>query len=82
RPFGAMLDQAARTSTLPIVTEGTHEEVRADLAYWRVEAVVLADAVHGAKWAVDEEALRRTLTMLLGEPERVEDVWLWRIRRE
>ncbi|PZG08488.1 DUF2079 domain-containing protein [Micromonospora craterilacus] len=82
RPFGAMLDQAARASTLPIVTEGTHEEVRADLAYWRVEAVVLADAVHGAKWPVDEEALRRTLTMLLGEPERVEDVWLWRIRRE
>ena len=82
RPFGAMLDQAARTSTVPIVTEGTHEEVRADLAYWRVEVVVLADAVHGAKFAVDEKALRQTLTMLLGEPERVEDVWLWRIRQE
>ncbi|WP_433529295.1 DUF2079 domain-containing protein [Micromonospora sp. CA-263727] len=81
RPFGALLDQAARNGALPIVTEGTHEEIRADLAHWRIETVVLADAVHGAKWAVDEEALRRTLTMLLGEPERVEDVWLWRIDR-
>nr|WP_230416109.1 DUF2079 domain-containing protein [Micromonospora tarapacensis] len=82
RPFGALLDQAARTGLPPIVTEGTREEVRADLAHWRIEAVVLADAVHGAKWAVDEEAIRRTLVMLLGEPERVEDVWVWRVRQD
>ncbi|TCB90270.1 DUF2079 domain-containing protein [Micromonospora zingiberis] len=81
RPFGALLDQAARTGLPPIVTEGTREEVKADLEHWRVETVVLVDEVHGAKWAVDEEALRRTLTMLLGEPERVEDVWLWRVRQ-
>ncbi|GGM61868.1 glycosyl transferase [Micromonospora sonchi] len=81
RPFGALLDQAARTGLPPIVTEGTREEVRADLAHWRIETVVLADEVHGAKWPVDEEAVRRTLTMLLGEPERVEDVWLWRVRQ-
>ena len=66
----------------PIVPEGPREEVRADLEHWRIESVVLPDEVHGAKWPVDEEALRRTLTMLLGEPERVEDVWLWRVRED
>lgn len=81
RPFGALLDQAARSGLPPIVTEGTREEVQADLAHWRIETVVLADEVHGAKWPVDEEAVRRTLTTLLGEPERVEDVWLWRVRQ-
>ncbi|MGW0506521.1 DUF2079 domain-containing protein [Micromonospora sp. NPDC003241] len=79
RPFGALLDQAARSGLPPIVTEGTREEVRADLEHWRIETVVLPDEVHGAKWPVDEEALRRTLTLLFGEPERVEDVWLWRV---
>ncbi|MEV6693998.1 DUF2079 domain-containing protein [Micromonospora sp. NPDC051196] len=79
RPFSALLDQAARTGLPPIVTEGTREEVRADLEHWRIETVVLPDEVHGAKWPVDEEALRRTLTELFGEPQRVEDVWLWRV---
>ncbi len=81
RPFGALLDQAARTGLPPIVTEGTREEVQADLVHWRIETVVLADEVHGAKWPVDEDAVRRTLTMLFGEPERVEDVWLWRVQQ-
>ncbi|GIJ81159.1 Predicted membrane protein [Micromonospora phaseoli] len=80
RPFGALLDQAARSGLPPIVTEGTREEVRADLEHWRIETVVLPDAVHGAKWPVDEDAIRRTLIMLFGEPERVEDVWLWRVQ--
>ncbi|MBQ1053086.1 DUF2079 domain-containing protein [Micromonospora sp. C51] len=81
RPFGALLDQAARSGLPPIVTEGTREEVRADLEHWRIETVVLADQVHGAKWPVDEEAIRRTLVLLFGEPERVEDVWVWQVRR-
>ncbi|PZF85219.1 DUF2079 domain-containing protein [Micromonospora deserti] len=79
RPFAALVDQAARYGQVPIVTEGSVREVRADLRHWRVEAVVLADQVHGAKWPVDEEAVRRTVTALLGEPERVDDVWVWRV---
>ncbi|RKF28319.1 DUF2079 domain-containing protein [Micromonospora globbae] len=81
RPFNALMDQAARTGMVPIVTDGTLREVRADLAYWRVEAVVLPDRVHGAKFDVDEDAVLRTATALLGRPERVDDVWLWRIPR-
>ncbi|MEU6074861.1 DUF2079 domain-containing protein [Micromonospora sp. NPDC047074] len=79
RPFGALVDQAGRTGLVPIITEGSVQEVRADLRHWRVETVVLADEVHGAKWPVDEEAVRRTVSALLGPPERVDDVWLWRV---
>ncbi|SCG15033.1 Predicted membrane protein [Micromonospora echinofusca] len=79
RPFGALVDQAGRSGLVPIITEGSVQEVRADLRHWRIETVVLADEVHGAKWPVDEEAIRRTVTALLGPPERVDDVWLWRV---
>ncbi|MFG3298679.1 DUF2079 domain-containing protein [Micromonospora chersina] len=79
RTFSALMDQAGRTGLVPIVTDGSIREARADLHYWGVETVVLADRVHGAKFDVDEEAVRRTATALLGPPERVEDVWVWRV---
>ncbi|MEU1684984.1 DUF2079 domain-containing protein [Micromonospora sp. NPDC005707] len=79
RTFSALVDQAGRTGLVPIITEGSIRESRADLHYWGVETVVLADRVHGAKFDVDEEAVRRTATALLGPPERVEDVWVWRV---
>ena len=82
RTFDTLMDQAGRTGLVPIITEGSIEESRADLRYWGVRAVVLADRVHGAKYDVDEEALRRTATALLGPPERVEDVWVWRVPGE
>ncbi|WP_422743114.1 DUF2079 domain-containing protein [Micromonospora sp. WMMD754] len=79
RTFDTLMDQAGRTGLVPIITEGSIQQSRADLRYWGVRAVVLADRVHGAKYDVDEEALRRTATALLGPPERVEDVWVWRV---
>ncbi|MER7332062.1 MULTISPECIES: DUF2079 domain-containing protein [unclassified Micromonospora] len=79
RPFGTLVDQAGRSGLVPIITEGSVQETRADLRHWRIETVVLADEVHGAKWPVDEDAIRRTVTALLGPPERVDDVWLWRV---
>ncbi|MBB5115394.1 DUF2079 domain-containing protein [Micromonospora echinospora] len=79
RTFDSLMDQAGRTGLVPIVTDGSIRESRADLRHWGVRAVVLPDRVHGAKYDVDEEALRRTATALLGPPERVEDVWLWRV---
>lgn len=79
RTFDSLMDQAGRTGRVPIVTDGTRKLVRADLRHWRVEAVVLADRVHGAKYDIDEAALRRTATELLGEPRRVHDVWLWQV---
>ncbi|MGX1617373.1 DUF2079 domain-containing protein [Micromonospora chalcea] len=79
RTFDSLMDQAGRTGLVPIITDGSIRESRADLRHWGVRAVVLPDRVHGAKYDVDEEALRRTATALLGPPERVEDVWLWRV---
>ncbi|MCO1598998.1 DUF2079 domain-containing protein [Micromonospora sp. RHAY321] len=79
RTLSALMDQAGRTGLVPIVTDGTIREVRSDLRHWRIETVVLADEVHGAKFDVDEEAVRRTATALFGEPQRVDDVWLWRV---
>lgn len=79
RTFDSLMDQAGRTGLVPIITDGSIRESRADLRYWGVQAVVLPDRVHGAKYDVDEDALRRTATALLGPPERVEDVWLWRV---
>ncbi|MFI5849016.1 DUF2079 domain-containing protein [Micromonospora chalcea] len=79
RTFDSLMGQAGRTGLVPIITDGSIRESRADLRHWGVRAVVLPDRVHGAKYDVDEDALRRTATALLGPPERVEDVWLWRV---
>ncbi|MFR9778221.1 DUF2079 domain-containing protein [Micromonospora sp. MS34] len=79
RTFDSLMDQAGRTGLVPIITDGSIRESLADLHHWRVETVVLADRVHGAKYDVDEEALRRTATALLGPPQRVDDVWLWKV---
>ncbi|MFF5171951.1 DUF2079 domain-containing protein [Micromonospora sp. NPDC000089] len=77
RTLDTLMDEAARYGLMPIVTDGSIRLVRADLRYWGVDAVVLADEVDGAKYDVDEETVRRTATALLGEPRRVDDVWLW-----
>ncbi|MFJ6196237.1 DUF2079 domain-containing protein [Micromonospora sp. NPDC092111] len=77
RTFDTLMDQAGRTGLVPIITEGSIRLARADLRYWGVQAVVLPDEVHGAKYDLDEDALRRTATALLGAPRRVDDVWLW-----
>ncbi|MCI4061909.1 DUF2079 domain-containing protein [Micromonospora sp. R77] len=79
RTFDTLMDQAGRTGLVPIITEGSVRESLADLHYWHVEVVVLADRVHGAKYDLDEDALRRTATALLGPPQRVDDVWLWKV---
>ncbi|WP_319463651.1 DUF2079 domain-containing protein [Micromonospora sp. RTP1Z1] len=79
RTFDSLMDQAGRTGLAPIITVGSIRQSLADLHYWHVEAVVLPDRVHGAKYDIDEDALRRTATALLGPPQRVDDVWLWKV---
>ncbi|MEH1092611.1 DUF2079 domain-containing protein [Micromonospora sp. CPCC 205739] len=79
RTFDTLMDQAGQTGLVPIITEGSIQLCLADLRHWGVEAVVLPDEVHGAKYDLDEDALRRTATALLGPPRRVDDVWLWEV---
>jgi hypothetical protein len=70
----------AMTGNVPAIGEAERETARTDLKYWRADVVVLADRVHGAKFPIHTDALLRAATELLGPPERVADVWLWRVR--
>ncbi|MDG4832296.1 DUF2079 domain-containing protein [Solwaraspora sp. WMMD1047] len=78
RPTDELLQQVARTGVVPPIGEAERAAAREDLRYWRVEAVVLPDRVHGAKFPIHVDALRQTATALLGPPTRVADVDLWR----
>ncbi|MGN9912346.1 DUF2079 domain-containing protein [Phytohabitans sp. LJ34] len=78
RPSADLLFEVARTGVVPPITDADRAAAREDLRYWGAEAVVLADHVHGAKFPAHPEALLRATTELLGPPQRVEDVWLWR----
>ena len=56
------------------------EEARADFAYWGVDAVFLPQEITGSQGPLYRSALERTATDLLGPPEQVDDVLVWRIR--
>jgi hypothetical protein len=79
RATDALFAAAGSTGEIPAIGDTERTAARADLHYWRVQIVVLADQVHGAKFPVHVDALRQTATELLGPPERVDDVWLWRV---
>lgn len=79
RPTQSLLEGVARTGVVPPISAQQREEARADLRYWGAEIVVLADSVSGAHWDPDQPALLRATTELLGPPERIDDVWVWRV---
>ncbi|AGL15371.1 hypothetical protein L083_1861 [Actinoplanes sp. N902-109] len=56
------------------------QQAREDFKYWNVQAVFLPDQIQGSHSALFRSATEMTATALLGEPERVGDVLLWRIR--
>jgi hypothetical protein len=55
-------------------------QARADLAYWGVDALFLPDRLTGPDGMLFRSAVEITATDLLGPPERVDDVLVWRIR--
>jgi hypothetical protein len=55
-------------------------QARADFAYWGVDAVFLTDEITGSEGTLDRTAVEATATDLLGPPEHVQDVLVWRIR--
>ncbi len=79
RPTDWLFLRAARLGYAPPIDRFDREQARRDLAYWNVSAVVLPDRISGDGWPVAYEVVRRTAIELLGPPERVDDVWLWRI---
>jgi hypothetical protein len=79
RPTDALFAEVAKTGQVPPIGPADRAAAAADLRYWRVQVVVLADRIHGAKFPVHHDAVLRAATELLGPPQRVDDVWLWRI---
>src|SRR5690606_33196376 len=79
RSTDGLLYEVAKTGVVPPITDVERAAARADLRYWNVEVVVLADQVHGAKFPVHQAELLEAATALFGPPERVHDVWLWRV---
>jgi hypothetical protein len=72
--------RAALYGELPAIDDVTRDRARADFAYWGVQAVFLPDRITGSPGPLFRAAVQTAATELLGEPERVGDVLLWRIR--
>jgi hypothetical protein len=70
---------AARTGSVPEIDDYDKRLARQDFAYWGIEAVFLPDQISGAG-RLYRPAVEYTATELLGPPQRVGDVLLWRIR--
>lgn len=79
RPTAALLTSVALRGTDPVVTEARREQARVDLAYWHAAVVVLSDGGPGSRWTPHRALLLRVSTELFGPPQRVEDVWVWRV---
>ncbi|HCT78963.1 MAG TPA: DUF2079 domain-containing protein [Micromonosporaceae bacterium] len=79
RPTADLLEKVAKTGELPAITDADRARAKEDLRYWDAQIVVLADTVSGAHWDPNQPALLKVMTDLLGPPQRVDDVWLWRI---
>lgn len=62
------------------VDNGDRARARADLQYWGVDALILPDRLTGPDGMLFRSAVEVTATDLLGPPERVDDVLVWRIR--
>jgi hypothetical protein len=79
RPTAKILNDAALLGHDPAITDADRAQARVDLAYWHAQVIVLGDGGAGARWAPRHELLLRLATELFGPPQRVDDVWLWRV---
>ncbi|MFI9836902.1 hypothetical protein ACIHFD_07700 [Nonomuraea sp. NPDC051941] len=70
RPTASLLRDVRDKGEVPAVGPAERARARADLAYWRADAVVLGPYEH-------QDALLRTLTALLGPPLFAGGVWVW-----
>ena len=74
QPTSALLDEVARTGTVPEINDTTRAQAQRDLEFWRADCVALA---HGP----NEVPLRTALESLLGPGKPIADTWTWRITR-
>jgi hypothetical protein len=72
--------RAALYGYIADLNNGDRAQARADFAYWGIDAVFLPDRITGPQGMLFRSAVEITATDLLGPPERVDDVLVWRIR--
>jgi hypothetical protein len=63
------------------VSNADRAQARADFQYWGVDALFLPAQVTGPYGMLYRTTLELTATDLLGPPEKVDDVLVWRIRQ-
>ncbi|MDI6098041.1 DUF2079 domain-containing protein [Actinoplanes sp. NEAU-A12] len=80
RPTDRLFLRAARWGQVPRITNLERSQARADFRYWKLEAVFLPAQVTGQRGMLLRDPLVQLATDLLGEPEQVDDVLVWRIR--
>ncbi|QKW12908.1 hypothetical protein [Verrucosispora sp. NA02020] len=73
RPTSTLVYRSMDAGEVPELTDENRQQAVEDLRFWRASVVVLG--AHPR-----EAVLRDLLTGLLGEPQRVDDVWLWDVR--
>ncbi|GGN29659.1 glycosyl transferase [Actinoplanes campanulatus] len=79
RPTDKLFYRAARWGQVPRITNLDRAQARIDFRYWKLQAIFLPAEVTGPKGPLNRDALLRLTTDLLGEPEQVQDVLVWRI---
>jgi hypothetical protein len=79
RPTYALLTDVALHGTEPAIKDFDRQLAQEDLAYWHGGVIVLSDGGQGSRWTGNRDKLLRAATELFGPPERVEDVWVWRV---
>ncbi|AEV82511.1 hypothetical protein ACWT_1493 [Actinoplanes sp. SE50] len=74
--------RAAWYGYITTLTNGDRAQARADFEYWGLDAVFLPSTITGSDHqTLNRTAVESTARDLLGEPEVVGDVLVWRIRR-
>ncbi|MBU2670679.1 DUF2079 domain-containing protein [Actinoplanes bogorensis] len=72
--------RAALYGYLADLSNADRATARADFQRWGINALFLTDEITGPEGPLFRSAVEITATELLGEPERVDDVLVWRIR--
>ncbi|WP_433794102.1 DUF2079 domain-containing protein [Actinoplanes sp. CA-252034] len=80
-PTDWLFTRAALYGYVTELSDADRAQARADFAYWKVEALFLPQEITGSDhMTLFRNAVLVTATDLLGEPEQVDDVLVWRIR--
>ncbi|HEX5200935.1 MAG TPA: DUF2079 domain-containing protein [Actinoplanes sp.] len=80
RPTDWLFLRASLYGYVPQLTNWDRATSRADFEYWGIDAVFLPAEITGSHGMLRHTAVELTATELLGAPERVDDVLVWRIR--